>query len=423
MKKRILLLAGLLFFVGPAARAQADEISDLKAQLAEQQRMLLQMQQKLEQLEAKQSAQDERIEEQVAKVVDEKKVGAVPDSLKWAEKVKISGDLRYRYEMIDEEGLDNRNRNRIRARLGITGQVTDDIEVGLRLATSEPFSSDKGDPISTNQTLDDAFSKKSIWLDLAYFEWNPHGGGLNILGGKMETPFYRVGGNQLIFDSDLTPEGMAVQYKGPLGDSGEFFINGGGFWVNEVGGGADTSLWGMQGGLNHTFGDKSVLTGGASFYCYGNIAGSGPLIGTGFQGNSNAGGRYLSDYDIAEVFAEYAFDVGQRPVAVFADFARNTSAATSQDTGWLIGGKLGKLKDPGTWELSYDYRDIEADAVLGAFNDSDFIGGGTNGKGHRFGLGYQITKNVQGALTYFLDEKSADEHDYSRLQADLIFKF
>ncbi len=147
-----------------ATEAGADEISDLKQQLAEQQKMLEQMQQKLAEFEAKQAAQEQKIEEQVVKVVEEKKETMVPDSLKWAEKVKISGDLRYRYEWIDEEGNDERNRNRIRARLGLTGQVTDDIEVGMRLATSEEISSGNGDPVSTNQTLDDAFSKKSFCL-------------------------------------------------------------------------------------------------------------------------------------------------------------------------------------------------------------------------------------------------------------------
>ena len=97
-------------------------------------------------------------------------------------------------------------------RLGVTGKVTDDIEVGLRLATAERLSSGNGNPISTNLTLDDAFTKKAIWLDLAYFKWSPKETGLSIFGGKMENPFYRVGGNQLIYDSDLTPEGIAFQF-------------------------------------------------------------------------------------------------------------------------------------------------------------------------------------------------------------------
>lgn len=422
MKKKIVTSAFLLFLC-LAVAARGDDVNDLRRQLAEQNKILQEMQQRLEKLEAQQTQHDKKIEETVSKAVDDKKMSILPDSLKWAENVKISGDLRYRYEMIDEEDSNNRNRNRIRARLGIKGKVNDDIEVGFRIATSEQFSSGKGDPVSTNQTLDDAFSKKSIWLDLAYFKWNPNKSGWNIFGGKMENPFYRAGGNQLIFDSDMTPEGIAVQYIRKLGERDELFANAGGFWLNESSSGADTSLWGMQAGLKHTFANKNTLTAGGSYYSYGNIEGSAALIGTGFQGNSNSAGMYVSDYDIAEVFGEYGFKINETPAAAFASFVKNTSAATSQDTGWLVGGKLGKCKDPGSWELSYDYRDLEADAVLGALSDSDFIGGGTNGSGHRFGVSYQIAKNLQGGLTYFLDEKNSNSHSYNRLQTDLIFKF
>ena len=47
MKKRI-MLATLLFFVALCTEAGADEISELKAQLAEQQKLLLQMQHRIE---------------------------------------------------------------------------------------------------------------------------------------------------------------------------------------------------------------------------------------------------------------------------------------------------------------------------------------------------------------------------------------
>jgi hypothetical protein len=414
--RKTIVSAGCLFVLILVAGVKADELTDLKQQVN-------QLQQKIDQLEVKQNQQSTQLAQDVNKAVEKKQVSALPDSMKWIENIKINGDFRYRFESINEEGKDDRIRNRIRARLGITGKVTDDITVGMRLATSEPFASDKGDPISTNQTLDDAFSEKPIWLDQAYFKWSPKDTGLNVFGGKMGNPFYRVGNNQLIFDDDLEPEGMAVQYTIPIGENDELFTNGGGFWVNEVSNGADTSLWGIQGGLKHKFADKSTLTGGVSYYSYGNIEGSGALIGSGFQGNSNSAGRYVSEYDTAEIFGEYGFTIGKTPTAAFASYVKNTSASTSQDTGWLVGGKLGKCKDPGSWELSYDYRDIEADAVLGAFNFSDFVGGGTNGKGHLIGYTYQLAKNTQGALTYFLDDKGDDNHRYDRLQADLVFKF
>ena len=91
----------------------------------------------------------------------------------------------------------------------------------------------------------------------------------------------------------------------------------------------------------------------------------------------------------------------------------------------MIGTKFNKAKALGTWEMSYDYRDIEADAVVGGLNDSDFIGGGTNGTGHRLGFKYQIAKNMQLGLSYFITEKNADStiDNFNLLQADLIFKF
>jgi hypothetical protein len=56
-------------------------------------------------------------------------LGKSKKKLAWAEKIKIKGDMRYRYETIEDDrklaaaGADDRNRSRIRARLGVTAQV------------------------------------------------------------------------------------------------------------------------------------------------------------------------------------------------------------------------------------------------------------------------------------------------------------
>jgi hypothetical protein len=133
-----------------------------------------------------------------------------------------------------------------------------------------------------------------------------------------------------------------------------------------------------------------------------------------------------ADFGIVEGFVEYDFEYASMPVSIFGNVIQNTVASTSEDEGWLIGFKLNKCKAPGSWDFRWNYRDLEADAVLGAFSDSDFIGGGTDGKGHELGLNYQLTKNVQAGLTYFVNERdrgSGSDDDYRRLQADLQFKF
>jgi len=415
--KRSLILTALVCIPALAAATRADELAELKEQV----NMLLA---RIEQLEARQEKQSEIMESRIDQAVEKKKVEALPDSVKWIENVDIGGDLRYRHESIDSESSGRwgkgRHRHRIRARLGVDGRINDEWDVGFRIASGS------SDPSSTNQTLENGFSSKDIWLDLAYFNWHPAAReGLNIYGGKMKNPFYSAGKNQLLWDSDLNPEGIAATHVMPFGEHDKLFINGGAFWAEESASNIDQSLWGVQAYLRHAFEKKRYLLAGAGYFDYGNTKGQATLFdSTDSYGNTvDASGLYVNDYDIVEGFAEYGLTVTGRPVAVFGNYIRNAAADTSEDTGWLIGCRFNKAKKPGSWELGYNYRDLEADAAIGVFSDSDFIGGGTDGKGHQFGLKYQLVENLQAALTYFLNERGGGDDDYRRLQADLILKF
>ncbi len=400
------------------ATVKADEVDDLRQQL----QLLAE---RLDKLENNQAQQSRQIDEKIAKAVDEKQIDALPENMEWVKNIKWSGDLRYRHESIDDDtAATKRNRNRIRARLKMQGKINDEWDATVRLASG---SSDS--PTSTNQTLgdssNDSFSSKELWLDWAYADFHPAWmPGLNVLVGKMGNPFYKVGKNQLIWDGDLSPEGAAATYKWNLNDATSAKLTGGAFWIRERSTDADTSIFGIQGLLKHKLSKNSHILGGVSYYDFGNIQGK-TLSGISANGNTTSGGLFVNDYDIFEGFGEYGFNVGQAPAAVFGTYAVNTAATSSGDTAWLIGAKYNKAKKPGTWQVSYDYRDVEADAVVGGLNDSDFIGGGTNGTGHTVGLKYQVSKNVQAAVKYFVNEKNASttEDDYRLLQADLVFKF
>jgi hypothetical protein len=432
MKKKIVSAIWILaIFFGGAARA--DDVNELKSQLAEQQKVLVEMQQRLEQLEANQKVQEQKVDEKITKAVESKQA-TVPESLKWAEKIKLSGDFRYRHESIDAEksgdNLPGTNRNRIRARLGVDVKINDEWDLGFRLATGA------ADPASTNQSLENGFQKKDIWLDLAYFNWHPKKiERLNVYGGKMPLPFYRAGNNQLIWDDDVNPEGLAAKYVIPLGKSDNLYINGGGFWLKaDEGDAGGAAVWGLQSYLKHDFEDKNYLLGGLSLYAFGDIKGKEGLFKSSGTGSSKFGNTmnglgttaspftYENNYDVLEGFAEYGFTAADLPVSVYGSYVKNT-AATSGDSGWLIGTTLNKAKEPGSWELGYNYRDVQKDAVVGVLTDSDFIGGGTDGKGHMFCGKYQLTKNIQAALTYFLAQRGDADDDYRRLMADLVFKF
>lgn len=442
MQQRIQVVALMFVVFSQTSAVNADEIGELRELIQKQNEQLQQLQQRLDELEAKQKQQDLKTEENISEAPKDKQAAVLPDSLKWLEKIKISGDLRYRHEHTDSEQIkedgsvgwrNGRDRDRIRARLMIEAMLNNEWDLGLRLATGQADVIEGeiyADPISTNQTLTQGFTGKDFWLDLAYFDYHPMSiKGLNVLGGKIKNPFYTVGENQLVWDSDLNPEGVAGKYNMPFNCSVALHFNGGGFWISEESGSADTSLWGAQAYIKQTICNANYILAGASFWDYGNLQGKedefGVLLGNTDGSTDPNVSTWASDFDILELFVEYGTKLGTVPAAVFGSWVENTVAATSEDTGWLVGTKLGKAKCPGSMEFVYDYRDLERDAVVGAYSDSDFIGGLTGGKGHRFGMNYQLTKNVQYAMTYFHNEVTLEDPDldYRRLQADLKLKF
>jgi hypothetical protein len=438
--------AGLaLLLVLSYGTAQADELSELKQKMEATTKLLREMQERIADLEARQRlkerSQQEKIEREVERKVEQKVAEAVkdrqptafPDNLKWVEKVRISGDLRYRQDHIDEQGStggweNGVYRHRIRARLEFDAMVNDQWDLGFRIASGNDRS-----PISTNQDLEEAFSKKELWLDRAFFNWHPESAeGLDVTGGKIENPFHRAGKNQLIWDNDLNPEGIAARYSRPLNGTDRLFFNGGGLWVDESSSAADISLWAVQTYWKRTIGNPDHVVAGATYYDYGNIESSADLKSTwgssNFFGNTtNAAGGYKDDFNIVELFGEYGLKCGIMPTTIFASWVRNIVATTSEDTGWLIGTRFNKAKDdyPGSWEFGYDYRETDADAVVGGFTESNFLGAQTDSKGHKFVFRYQLAKKLYWRMAYYLleDTRTASDLDYRRLLGDLVWKF
>ena len=333
--------------------------------------------------------------------------------------LKFFGDFRYRHELIDQEDKDQRTRHRIRARIGLGAQLGETLDLGFQLATGSD------DPISTNQTLGDGFSTKNIGLDLAYFDWHPTAvEGLHLVGGKIKNPFYQVGKTELIWDSDLRFEGLATKVA-KKGKNVEAFASMGNFWVDENKSGDDPMLWAIQGGLKFLLGENGAqLVAGLSYFDYSNTLGEAPFYdpADGFGNSLDAGGNYETDFNELELFTELVFKIGKAPVSLSADWVENT-AADHDEKGWLVGYTIGKCKNPGSCAVRHNYRKVEKNSVIGAFTDSDFIGGGTNGKGHELGFVCQIGKRENAGVTYFYNKTGDQENDYHRLQLDLNFKF
>ena len=131
------------------------------------------------------------------------------------------------------------------------------------------------------------------------------------------------------------------------------------------------------------------------------------------------------------IFADYVHNDGFDEDEVISKVSgRNIIAVENTIDERLDGYKYGievghnRIKKLHDWNVALAYKYLEADAVVDAYTDSDFHGGGTDAKGWIFSGAYGIGRGTQLKLTY----QSADEIDgvplnIDTLQIDWISKY
>ncbi|MEA3207036.1 MAG: hypothetical protein QOE70_93 [Chthoniobacter sp.] len=185
----------------------------------------------------------------------------------WVSRVRVFGDIRGRYEGINYPGGNdntgsfpnfnaintgspfdtsgtvfspqlnvdqNRQRLRLRARLGVDVDLRDHFSAGIRIATGENNS-----PVSTNQSLGLAsqgqggnFSKYALWLDRAFIKYEAGGQpgkNLALTVGRFDNPFFSA--SEIVWDDDLGFDGGALQARYEVARGITPFLNGGAFAV------------------------------------------------------------------------------------------------------------------------------------------------------------------------------------------------
>ncbi len=403
----------------PAAAAEVDELRAAVQALS----------QRIEQLESKSKeveATNDRQTDQIAQA--RQSVG------EWVPRFQWKGDLRYRNENIVQEAVTkDRNRDRIRLRAGFFAKVNDTTRVEVQLASSEG-----GDPRSSNQTLTGENTRKPIELDLAYAEWSPNAQ-WKLTGGKMRYPWVRPG-QSVLFDGDINPEGVAVNYT-----TGGFFASTFLNRLEERSAAAETNMAGGQAGYRFDFSSTTRLTVGASYFDLAGAQGKNPFYNASSNGNTTttslavcqgaaAAPCLLYDYELYEGFGELTTTVAGKALALYVDYFKNEAADNGLDTAYSAGVMLGRASNPNTWEVGYVYQHVEKDALYGQFIDSDFGGGNTDAEGSILKAGYAFARNWALNLTYFLNDTNMDrsvvvggrtifDRDYKRLQVDLNWRY
>lgn len=409
--------------------------------------------------------------------------GALPE---WIRDVRLYGDVRARAEAVlyaDDNppffpnfqafndaggavraGLDGilnttEDRQRLvgRARIGLQAQLGDSFALDFRLASGNARS-----PVSTNQTLGNYGGRWTVNVDKAAVTWNPVNAGrdreFDLRFGRFANPF--VSPNELIWDNDLTFEGLSARYAMDLfgTDSGKMerglFLTLGAFPLQEVELSSDDKwLFGGQLGLEFSLARQSTLRFATAYYDYRNITGvlnpapedntfdyTAPAFlqkgNTLFDiRNSTDESRNLyalaGEYQLlnANIALDLGFDLTH--VIVSADYVKNlgwdndaVNARTGQlrkerTDGYEVGVSVGqvRLSEPGHWRAFALYRYLERDAALDAFTDSDFHLGGTDAKGYQLGFDLGLSRGAWLRLRYL----TADHIDDGDPAAALTF--
>ncbi len=454
--KKTLIAGAAALLATPALAQNAPETTDRLQQIQEQ---IERLQSEVEYL--KSNAQGAR-KEAAQEAVDVSNLKTAVSKYTW------SGDLRYRYELIQDEPATNidassRQRDRIRLRFGVAAKVNDKINGRIQLST---VNTGDDNPRSTNQTLGEAWSRKSLGIDLAYVDWKA-ASFANVVLGKQPQPWIRTA--SYFWDGDLTPEGAAVKLATGPWSAGLYYT-----WLGErhandtatasrAAGRTDAKMVGAQLAFRQPVGSVNLLGALGYFditHVKDEVASATALAGTAastcninaaFSGSTNGNTTYdnngaadsgcsalASDFNMVQALVQADFKLGRFPVTVFADYMKNTKAEVNPvaneklDTATSFGITFNRAAAAGTWEIGYVYQVSEKDAIWGGFHDSDFNGGLTDGNGSVIKAAYVPATNWTLNGTYFMNTRFIDgvasgstgrDRDYKRLQLDLNYKF
>lgn len=390
----------------------------------------------------------------------------------WVRGLRIEGDLRSRYQYDNFDAANapgvsvtetnraralslanttvDRQRLRVRARLGATINVDDHWGGGIRLTTGSST-----DPLSSNQTLGNYGNRYTTTFDRAFIRWR-NGQSANAVVGRFGNPWF---GTDLVWANDLSFDGAAVQWTPDFGRWGRGFFTAAAMPVQEVELAAgDKWLYGLQAGVQWPGNNQVSGRVALSYYHYSKIKGqanapSSSLLDYTAPAFAQKGNTYFNissdparpllalaaDYQLVGLTGSLDIRTfGDKRLVLTADVVKNIgydeaevsarlgTRVEAQTMGYLLRASLGDadVDAAGKWQAFLAYKRAERDAVLDAFTDSDLRGGGTDVKGFTLGGSYGLGKNSSLTLRWLgADAISGAPLALDTLQLDLFLRF
>lgn len=340
------------------------------------------------------------------------------------------GDVRLRYEADwDSQNAagvprDDRHRGRARVRFGLDYKLSSDWSFGTRVRTGSSRSQQS--PHLTFTTDDGARDDFDLVVDRYFVQFKR--GAFTGWGGRNASPFWQQ--NELFWDEDVTPTGVAGNYTWKSGEAtmsaigGAFFLPAGGYDLNGQM---------VAGQFKYTRPiQSSTLTAAAGLHFMNGRENANNLL-------SRNGAR---DYLIGVAGVQWSVPIRKIPLTLGADLFHNFEdynaadvapfPATDDDEtlGYVLSATFGQLRQRHDWLVGYYYSHIETFSVNASYAQDDWIRFG-NGpqttasdfEGHEIRLAYAVSKNINLVARLYLVEAITTRQDGNRFRLDLNWRF
>ncbi len=357
----------------------------------------------------------------------------LPTGLDWIDSntnLTFYGDLRLRFEADwDSQNAagverDDRNRGRLRARAGFNYKVSDAWSFGSRIRTGSSRSQQS--PHLTFAANDGLRDDLDFVVDRYFVQFKQDA--FTGWAGRNTSPFWQQ--NELFWDEDVTPTGLAGTYDAKLG-AGTLTTIAGGFYLPD--GGYDLNGQMLAGQLKYSLPVKtSQVTVAAGLHFMNGESGANNLL-------SRNGDR---DYLIGVASAQWTIPLKGIPLTLGGDVFNNFQNYDAADVapfpasdddetfGFVLSASLGQLKKQHDWLVAYYYSHIETFAVNASYAQDDWVRFG-NGpqtassdfEGHEIRAAYALSKNINVMARMYLVEAITTVQDGNRFRLDLNWKF
>ncbi len=350
---------------------------------------------------------------------------------------KLFADFRLRIEADwDSERADDtervdRNRARVRFRVGFEYEANDHLVVGMRLRSGSELSQ-QSPHITIVSDIDDAGTNPTQ-VDFNFDQWYAaaKAGNLHGWAGRKNLPWWRQ--NELFWDDDVTVTGLAAIYRPKIGENGELAVNLGYFFLpagmRAYSGklGLAQLVYGTEIGESGFSATAGVLAVDAN---PDDIDGAALLL----RGN---GAR---DYTSWVASLQGRLKARGYPIVLGADFAHNSESYSQNDPdpntadnwdqvdAYVLSIKVANRK--GNFLGAYYYARVEALAVSSSYAEDDWVRWGTidqtratDMKGHEFDFVWTFAKKMSLVTRFYLVDAITTTEDGKRFRVDYNVSF